>query len=224
MSDISQRKQTEDFIIKYIEKIAPGIGNKEIYQKFFSNLTNVQFADFMDKLEREEINLAIFIPNSKANVVTVENNLKLGKELGYKFFSKLLISGKKDLPDHMTPVEYLVLDLPFRRASQLISKKIKIPKNNRIVDSLSGQPTGISKGAKISYPELLILASMGLDNSITEMINVRGGDNKAFLVYNNFIDKYGKVTLNSLQNFKSVVKSTSTLKTFLTAMHIKSNM
>ncbi len=224
MSDLSPRKQTEEFIIKYVEKIAPGIGNKEIYQKFFSGLTNGQFADFMDKLEREEINLAIFIPNSKANVVSVENNLKLGKELGYKFFSKLYISGKKDLPDHMTPVEYLVLDLPFRRASQLISKKIKIPKNNRIIDSLSGQPTGVSKGAKISYPELLILASMGLDNSITEMINVRGGDHKAFLVYNNFIDKYGKVTLNSLQNFKSVVKSTATLKTFMTCMHLKNNL
>lgn len=224
MSEITLRQRTEDFIIKYIEKIAPGIGNKEIYQKFFSNLSNTQFYDFMNKLEKEEINLAIFIPNSKANVVSIENNLKLAKELGYKFFSKLLISGKKDLPDHMTPVEYLILDLPFRRASQIISKKIKIPKSNRIVDSLSGQPTGISKGAKISYPELLILASMGLDNSIKEMISIRGGDNKAFLVYNNFIDKYGKVTLNSLENFKSIVKSTSTLKTFLTAMHIKTTL
>lgn len=224
MSEITLRQRTEDFIIKYIEKIAPGIGNKEIYQKFFSNLSNTQFYDFMNKLEKEEINLAIFIPNSKANVVSIENNLKLAKELGYKFFSKLLISGKEDLPDHMTPVEYLILDLPFRRASQIISKKIKIPKSNRIVDSLSGQPTGVSKGAKISYPELLILASMGLDNSIKEMISIRGGDNKAFLVYNNFIDKYGKVTLNSLENFKSIVKSTSTLKTFLTAMHIKTTL
>ena len=221
---MTNRKAAEDFIVKHVERIAPGIGNKEIYQKFFSRLDDEQFSKFMNKLDAGEIKLAIFIPNSKASVVTVENNLALAKELGHKFFSKLHISGKRGVPDHTTPVEYLVVDLPFRRASQLITKKIKIPKNNKVIDSLSGQPTGSSKGAKISYPELLLLASMGLDESITEMINVRGGDNKAFLAYSNFIDRYGKVTLKGLENFKSTVKSTTTLKTFMTAMHLRSNL
>jgi len=221
---MSNRKQAEDFIIKYVERIAPGIGNKEIYQKFFSRLDDDQFALFMTKLDKEEIKLAIFIPNSKASVVTVENNLALAKELGHKFFNKLTVTGKRGVPDHVTPVEYLVVDLPFRRASQLITKKIKIPKNNKVIDSLSGQATGSSKGAKISYPELLLLASMGLDESITEMINIRGGDNKALLAYSNFIDRYGKVSLSALDNFRSTVKSTATLKTFLTAMHIRNNL
>lgn len=221
---MSNRKQVEEFIINHVERIAPGIGNKEIYQKFFSRMNDAQFEMFIDKLEKEELKLSIFIPNSKAKVVSVENNLQMAKDLGHKFFSKLFISGKRDIPDHLTPVEYLVIDLPFRRASQLITKKIKIPKDNKVIDSLSGQPTGSSKGAKISYPELLLLASMGLDNSITEMINVRGGDNKAFLAYSNFIDRYGKVTLKGLETFKSTVKSTATLKTFLTAMHLRNNL
>jgi|JFJP01.1.fsa_nt_gi hypothetical protein len=220
----NKRSLTEDFIINYVEKIAPGIGNKDIYQNFFSQLDDEQFKQFIDKLDKTEIKLAIFIPNSKATVVSMENNLELGKELGHKFFNKIFFSGKEGVPDHVTPVEYLVIDLPFRRVSQLISKKIKIPKNNKVIDTLSGQPTGSSKGAKISYPELLLLASMGLDNSIDELITIRGGDNRAFMAYNNFIDKYGKVTLKGLDDFRSTVKSTTVLKTFLTAMHLKSNL
>lgn len=221
---MSNRKDTEGFIMKYVEKIAPGIGNREIYQKFFSLLDDSQFEQFINKVDSGEIKLAIFVPNSKATVVSLENNLALGKELGHKFFSKIFISGKEGVPDHVTPVEYLVMDLPFRRASQLISKKIKIPKNNKVIDTLSGQPTGSSKGAKISYPELLLLASMGLDKSIEELITIRGGDNRAFMAYNNFIDKYGRVTLRGLEDFRGGVKSTTVLKTFLTAMHFKATL
>lgn len=221
---MSNRKDTEGFIMKYVEKIAPGIGNREIYQKFFSLLDDSQFEQFINKVDSGEIKLAIFVPNSKAIVVSLENNLALGKELGHKFFSKIFISGKEGVPDHVTPVEYLVMDLPFRRASQLISKKIKIPKNNKVIDTLSGQPTGSSKGAKISYPELLLLASMGLDKSIEELITIRGGDNRAFMAYNNFIDKYGRVTLRGLEDFRGGVKSTTVLKTFLTAMHFKATL
>ena len=222
---MSPKRQTvEKFIIEYVEKIAPGIGNKEIYQRFFGFLNDEQFVEFIDKVDKEIIQLAIFIPNSKAHVVSIENNLKLGEELGHKFFSKLFVSGKEGLPDHLTPIEYLVVDLPYRRASQTITKKIKIPKSNKVIDSLSGQPTGPSKGAKISYPELLLLASMGLDSSIEELISIRGGDNKALLAYNNLVNKYGTVTLKSLEDYKSTVKSTATLKTFLTCMHIKSNI
>lgn len=220
----TNRKQTEAFIIKYVEKIAPGIGNKEIYEKFFKMLNDKQFEDFIDLLATEKARLAIFVPNSKANVVSVENNLEIAKELGHEFFTRLHISNKEGVPDHLTSVKHMVMDLPVRRASQLVSKKIKIPKNNKIIDNLSGQPTGTSKGAKISYPELLILAAMGLDNSIEELISVRGGDNKAFLAYSSFVDKYGKVSLKGLEPFRSVVKSTATFKTFLTSMHIKSTL
>ncbi len=224
MSIAEARKLVESFIIKYVEKIAPGIGNKEIYQDFFKTLDDEAFDAYMSKLEKGEVKLAIFVPNSKSNVVSVDNNLKIAEELGHDFFTRLFVSGKPGLPDHLTPVKYLVVDLPYRRASQTIAKKIKIPKNNLVIDSLSGQPTGSSKGAKISYPELLILASMGLDNSISELMNVRGGDGKAFMAYNTFIDRYGKVTLDGLKQYSSVVKSTSVLKTFLTAMHIKNNL
>ncbi len=224
MSIATARKLVESFIIKYVERIARSIGNKEIYQDFFSTLDDDAFDKYMSKLEKGEVKLAIFVPNSKSNVVSVDNNLKLAEELGHEFFTRLFISNKNNTPDHLTSVKYLVIDLPYRRASQTIAKKIKIPKNNLVIDSLSGQPTGSSKGAKISYPELLILASMGLDNTISELINVRGGDNKAFLAYNTFIDRYGKVSLNSLEQYSSTVKSTSVLKTFLTAMHIKNSL
>ena len=44
MSIAEARKLVESFIIKYVEKIAPGIGNKEIYQDFFKTLDDEAFA------------------------------------------------------------------------------------------------------------------------------------------------------------------------------------
>ena len=94
MSIAEARKLVESFIIKYVEKIAPGIGNKEIYQDFFKTLDDEAFDAYMSKLEKGEVKLAIFVPNSKSNVVSVDNNLKIAEELGHEFFTRLFVSGK----------------------------------------------------------------------------------------------------------------------------------
>ena len=220
----SKRKEVENYILTYIEKIA-GKFNRSIYEdRVFKNMTDEDFDQFMKDLKTEKRFLVIYAPNLKKREISVENNLEVAKELGYNFFQKLWISSNDDVPTYLTPIPYMIIDLPIRRTSQLLIKGISVPDHNKVVDNLTRQPTGESKGAKISYPELLLLASMGLDESITEMINIRGGDNKALLAYSNFIDRYGKVSLSALDNFRSTVKSTATLKTFLTAMHIRSNL
>ena len=89
---------------------------------------------------------------------------------------------------------------------------------------MSGQPTGDSKGSKISFPELQILASMGLDNCVVEMMKFRGGDLKGFNAMNGMIGKYGEASLKTLANYSSGVESTRTLKTFLTGMHLNSSL
>ena len=111
---------------------------------------------FIADLESGKRFLTIIEPNGLDTGLSVENNLKIAEELGHKFFQRLWIEGKEGEPAYLTPIEYLVVDLPIRRASQLLIKKIKVPEHNRVVDVLSGQPTGESKGAKISYPELQV--------------------------------------------------------------------
>ncbi len=221
---MANRKAAEDFIIKYIKKIVPNSNNVESYKKLFASMNDKEFHQFMNDLETQHKFLPIIVPNFAKTGLNVENNLAIGKELGYNFFQKLWIEGKEGIPTYLTPIEYLVLDLPIRRASQMLVKKISVPPDNKTVDSMTGQPTGESKGAKMSYPELQICAAMGLKNSMVELMKYRGGDIKGNAALNNIVSKFGSANQKTLSNFASGVESTKTLKTYLTAAHLKNTL
>jgi hypothetical protein len=214
------RKKTELFIYEYIEKLLPNSGNLNIYKKLFASMSDEQFDSFMKDLESGKQILSIIAPNLSEFKLSTERNLAIADELGHNFFEHIWIEGKDDMPTYLTPITYMVVDLPLRRASQILIKKIRVPDDMRTVDTLTGQPTGESKGAKISYPELQVCAAMGLENTMVELMKYRGGDNKGNVAYNAMISKYGTANLKTLSNYTSGVESTKTLKTFLTCMHI----
>ena len=213
------RKGAENFIIKMIGKIASGSDNVIIYKNLFAKMTNAEFDVFINKQF-----LPITVPNFTSTKISVKSNLELAKELGYNFFQKLWIGANNGNPTYLTPIPYLVVDLPLRRASQLLIKKLAIAENNKSVDTLSGQLSSATKGAKISFPELQVLSAMGLDHSITELMKYRGGDSKGFLAMNSMISKMGGANQKTLVNYSSGVESTKILKTFLTCMHISSTL
>lgn len=218
---MANRAKAEQFILKYIKKISPNSQNVTLYQDFFKTLTDEAFDVFMTNLKEGKQYLSLIEPNNSQSSLSVENNLAIAKELGHNFFEQLWIADKPNEPAYLTPVPYLVVDLPVRRASQLLTKKIKVPEHNKTVDLLTGQPTGESKGAKISYPELQVCAAMGLEESMTELMKYRGGDVRGNKAYNAMLSKFGTANLKTLSNYASGVESVKTLKTFLNAMHLK---
>lgn len=218
------RGATEQFIISNIERLTPNSGNSEIYRNIFKVMSDKDFDQFMKDLESGNKFLCVIMPNFDKSKISVENNLKLADNLGHKFFQKLWIEGKGDIPTFQTPIEYMVVDLPVRRASQILIKKISVPKHNKVIDSLTGQPTGESKGAKVSYPELQVCSAMGLDNCMIELMKYRGGDIRGGAALNGMISKYGTANISTLSHYASGVESTATLKTFLTAAHLKNNL
>ena len=211
-------------ILTYIDKLMPGSPNAEIYRQRFSEMSDKEFDEFMGQLEREEIFLTIQAPNLNKNKLSIERNFEIAKELGHEFFERIWMDEGNDIPPYLTNHKYLIVDLPLRRQAQLLTKKISIPKNNNTVDNLTGQPTGPSKGSKISYPELQILAALGLDNCSIELMKYRGGDLKGFNVMNNSISKTGGVELSTLDKLGTKVKSTTTLHTYLTSMHLQNTL
>jgi hypothetical protein len=221
---MSNRIKAQNFIISYIDKLLPNSNNKEIYTKLFSNMTDEEFDKFISDLETGKKFLTIIAPNFDNSSLTLENNLKVADELNHDFFEQLWIEGDNDTPTYLTPNKYLVVDLPVRRASQMLIKKIFVPDHNKSVDSITMQPTGESKGAKISYPELQVTASMGLEDTLVELMKYRGGDVRGNTAYNMLLSKYGKVTLNTLSKYQSGVESTKSLKTLLTCLHLKSTL
>lgn len=219
-----RRKEAESFILTYLKKITGSDENPEIYKKIFAAMNDKDFEQFIKDLESGEKFLVVIVPNFGKVSLDVERNLAIAKDLKHEFFQKLVIEGQGEIPTYLTPIPYLVVDLPVRRASQLLIKKISVPKHNKVIDSLTGQPTGESKGAKISYPELQVAAAMGLENCMVELMKYRGGDVRGGAALNGMISRYGRANLRTLSQFASGVESTATLKTFLTAAHLKSTL
>lgn len=221
---MSNRKETEAFILKYIEKLCPGGENTKIYLDLFASMDDSAFDNFMMQIEQGYSKLAVIAPNFGKSKLNTKRNLDLAKELGHNFFERLWIGSQGNSPTYLTPIPYMVVDIPVRRQAQLLVKKISIPDNNKTVDELTGQPTGASKGSKISYPETQIMAAMGLDASLTEMLKYRGGDLGGFNAMNKMISRSGGVSLAGIEPYATGVESTKTLKTYLTAMHLSNTL
>lgn len=221
---MSNRKKAEDFIYQFVKDIEPTGYNVEQYKKIFADMSDKDFHTYMTEIRAGTRFLVIFKPMYKAQGITVENNLAVGEKYGLEFFEHLVYTNNPDAPDFKTPIKYLIVELPYRRQSQTLVKKTSIPEHNKVIDELTFQPTGESKGAKISYPELQVLIGMGLDNTIAELIRYRGGDRNGFNAYNAMFLRYGNANLKTLSEYSSGVESTKTLKTYFTAMHIKSTI
>jgi hypothetical protein len=218
------RKQAQAYILKYIDRLAPGGHNLKLYQDLFAAMNDAEFDRYMQDLKSGRKFLSIVAPNFGTTKISVQNNLAIADEIGHDFFQRLWIGPTDKQPAYLTPVKYLVIDLPLRRQSQHLIKKRSIPDNNRVVDQLTAQPTGPSKGAKISYPELQILAAMNMDESLTEMIKFRGGDKGGYNAMNAMMLRYGTASLKTLNQYATGVESTKTLKVFLTAAHLQNNL
>ena len=221
---MSNRKAAEAFILQFCKDIEPTGYNLEIYKKAFELMSDKDFDSYMKDIRDGKAFLVLFKPLYKANGLTVENNLAVAEKYGLQFFEKLIYSGNEDSPDYKTPIDYLIIELPYRRQSQTLVKKVSIPDNNKVIDELTYQPTGDSKGAKISYPELQVLIGMGLENTISELIRFRGGDRNGFNAYNAMFLRYGNANLKTLESYGTGVESTKTLKTYLVAMHLSNTI
>ncbi len=221
---MGNRKAAEDFILAFMKDVEPTGYNVEQWKKILKSTSDKDFDTYMKNIRDGKQFLVVFRPMYKAKGITVENNLKVAKKYGLEFFERLIFTGDEKNPDHKSSIEYLVIDMPYRRQSQTLDKKISLPDDNRTIDELTYQPTGASKGAKISYPELQVLIGMGLDNSISELIKFRGGDRGGFNAYNGMILRYGSANLKTLNNYATGVESTKTLRSYLTAAHLSTTL
>lgn len=221
---MSNRKAATAELLKYIDKLLPGSENTAVYKQRLEEMSDAQFGKYMAALESGEEILSFIYPNLSDKKLSVKRNLDIAKELGHEFLQRLWLTDPVSNKTYLSPVKYLVVDLPLRRQAQLLVKKISIPEDNKHVDDLTGQPTGVSKGSKLSFPELQMLYAQGFDSSIEELIKFRGGDQKAFNAMNRQIMATGGVSLDSIRGAGTTVKSTVTLATILKSMHLDNNL
>lgn len=214
------RKKAQAVILSMIEQLAPGSPNTKIYKDFFASLDDDDFHEFYLGLKDGSRFLVIQQHNLGEKWISVERNFALARQWNHQFFERVWMDAKDGAPPYLSNELYLIVPLPFRRLAQILQKKISIPDDNRSIDLLSGQPTGSSKGSKISYPELQLLQARNLPHTTTEFIKFRGGDSVGFNVMNDQIHKSGGVSIASLSKLGTRTKSTTVLGTYLTSMHL----
>lgn len=221
---MKNRKAAEAFILKYIEKLMPGSPNTKMYEEKFASMSDKQFDDWMSKLGRGEEILPLVAPNLTEYKLDINRNLSIAEELGHEFFQRIWLVSQDGKTKYLTPRRHLIYDLPVRRQAQLLVKKISIPKHSRTVDNLTGQPTGDSKGARVSFAELQIMSALGLNSTVREMVKLRGGDEKGFNAMNTMISRQGSVSQKAIDPYTGTVKSSEVLHAYLTAAHLENNL
>lgn len=218
------RAAAEDFILKFIEDLLPGSDNTNVYKERFKTMSNKEFDDLMLRMKSGEAILSVVAPLfDNKNSLNVDRNHGLAKKwFNHSFYQKLVIHPDEPSGDtYVTNVPYMVIELPMRRQAQLLVKKLSVPEHSRAMDLLTGQPAGPSRAAKITYPEVQVLRSMGMDMALTELMKFRGGDIKGFNAMNQLISRDGRVSMQQAMPYASGVESTRTLGTYLTGMHLK---
>lgn len=221
---MGDRKAATAEVLKWVEKLLPGSPNTKMYEETLNAMSNTEFDSYMKKLESGEEIISIISPNLSDNSISIERNFKIAEELGHDFFQRLWLTDARTGTVYLTPIKYLVIDLPLRRQQQLLVKKTSIPENNRQADELTGQATGPSKGSSLSFPETQVLFAQGFDRVIEEFIKFRGGDTVAFQSMNKSIVDTGGASQDAIKKRPSRVKSTETLSVLLKGMHLDNNL
>lgn len=219
-----KRQAAEKLCLGIVAKMLPNGENLKLYQQKFEAMDDDQFHKFMIGLRDKTIRLVVVMPNGSKETVDIETNFKLAQSLGRQPFERVWMPATEKTRRYLTPIPYLVMPMAIRRQAQMVSKKISLPVDTKSIDFVTGQPTGDSKGAKVSYPEVKVLAAMGLDKTLEELMKYRGGDAGGFRAMDAILDKTGEVSLQELQPYSTGVKSTQAMNHFLKAAHLKGNL
>lgn len=216
----AKRKKIEEHLFSFIGKISDQY-NVLIYKSRFANMSDEEFTQFMEDLKNKKINLAVVQPTGRKNTVTVEKCMNLSVEMNVKILDNVVY--KTDTP-YIANFETAILRLPVKRTVQILSSKIGVPKDNKTIDSTTGQPVGKSKGAKITLPELQLLDAIGLNESLIELMKIRGGDQGAYRAYTASLENYGMASQEVINRYSTGVVSSKTLQSIYNSMLLDINL
>lgn len=221
-SSNSRRKEVEKYILDNIAKVG-NEDNLKLYKDLFSKMSDKDFDSFMNDLRDKKQVLCLIIPHGNEGY-DVNKLLRLCRGLGIEPFQRLIYSGNEQRTGYKTKEKFLVVQLPVRRAQQLLTKKISTGEHTNRINTMSGQVVDESKSSKISKPELNVLIGLGLTKTSNELMSIRGGDLGGVRAFTKFLAEDGIVRQQDVKEFKTGVVSTDTLISYLAGMHIKTNI
>lgn len=219
------RKAAEAEALAWVRDVDLSGKTVKWYQERFAQMTDTQFEKWIDDLENGRDYLCIISDNMNGNNVSVENNLKVAEKRGVPMFERIWLVDPKSGFRYLSNVPYPIGYLPIKRQIESIENKRSIPKiSSKKKDDLTGQVSGEAAAMALSQPETQILYAMGLEAVIVESLKYRGGDIKGGEEFDRSLLETGEVSINNLLQTDTKVKSSETLKAFLTGMNYDNNL
>lgn len=217
------RKAAEAIILSMVSEIDRSGKNTEFLKSQFAKMTDKQFDAYMTAIEEGKDFVSMVAANFDKHGISTENNMAVAEKWGVKLFQRLWLTDSATGVTYLTNKSYLCIHLPVRRQIQTIKNKMSVPEDNKHVDDLTDQPTGVSKGSSISFPELLALRAQGCDKTTEELIKFRGGDLTAMIAMDKMIHETGGARMATFYPLNTRAKASITFSVLLKGMHLDNN-
>lgn len=218
---MSKRKKAETDILSFVHKIDPSGRTQSIYKQLFKDLDDKGFDDFMVRL-KEYGYTPVFICVADGPKLNADGLLALADEMGHDFWDNIVIYDPVIGEAYTTPKKYFNIYDIVRRQSQTQEQGISVAENYNVVDTMTGQTVGSSKGAGYSYPEILLSISAGSLDQLTEFLKFRGGDNEAGRDMLRTIMQEGKYRMENYDE-DTISKSTKLMDVMMKGAHLVGN-
>jgi hypothetical protein len=218
-----KRQKVQAYILDVITMQDPSKYNTKVYQDFFDGLNDQQFHDWMTALKNDpHAKITLLVPPFTV-VIDIESSIKTAEYLGVQVMERLRLWDPVGQRYCLTPERYFILKLPVRRLKQYGLDGLSVPDSDKRLNPLTDQVVKPDKGSAISFPQAQMIAEKGLTTTLKEMMTIRGGDLQAYSRLTSEIEETGDSD-TSVAVGTAGVKSVQTLRSFLNAMHLDSNL
>lgn len=218
------RKKAQSVLLTMFKELDADGFDYALLEKRVTDMSDKDFDKFINDLQNQVVELSLTVPMLDNDKFTMEHIFACADKFGAELFEHVWIDNKDGTPPYRSNEPYLILDGTVRRQAQHFSKKASVPVDVSTIDHLTGQVTGPSKGSTFSGPEANVAVALGMVESVTEFTKIRGGDNKAFNAMNREIAQRGGASQDEIMKLGTTVKSTQSMQTILTSMHLKSTL
>jgi hypothetical protein len=166
--------------------------------------------------------MVLLVPPLKVSL-NLTDCLNTAKFLGVKIMERLRLWDPISKRYCLSSQEYFILRLPVRRLKQYLLDGLSVPDSDKRLNPLTDQVVKPDKGSAISFPQAQMIAEKGLTKTIHEFMTIRGGDLEAYSKMKSEIEETGSSDTGVMEGTAGV-RSSQTLRTFLNAMHLDSNL
>lgn len=209
---------------KRLNELYPNTGNGLAFKTMIAGMTETAVADLMRRYQRGEDSPVATIPNLSKQIVTAGHLKAVARRWGVSLWNHLRLTDADTGKTYITPHKYMVLKLQICRLSQMQEVKRNIPQSNRVVDELTGQVTGSSKGAAMSMPEAVNILARGNRALITEFDSTRGGDEAANRQFEYDIAMTGTGSIAKAMASGTGAKANRTMAAYIRGMQLDTNL